>query len=421
VSGSGGSGATGGSAVVPCPAGQETTISGVVYDPAGARPLYGVSVYVPGGALAPLPQGAASCDRCGAALSGQPLAAAETDATGRFVLRNVPAGSGVPLVMQTGKWRRQVAIPSVVACADNAVSDRNLTRLPRNRTEGDLPRIAVSTGGSDAFECLLRRIGVSDSEFTTDVGAGRVHLYVGGPAGSTEGPGTTSFAPELGGARLPHATTLWSNPAKLLGYDMLLLSCEGSSYASEKSPYLANIAAYADAGGRVLAGHNQFVWITNGSAAYQQTADYIGVGEDLPQPATVLVDTTFPKGAAFADWLLVVGASAIRGELVIYQGQYSVAAVTPPTRRWLHLPAHPVETTPVTTYLTFDTPPGAPPANQCGRFALVDMHLNTRTPEGGGGDRSEPDVPFPTGCAATPMTPQLTAMEFLLFDLGSCL
>ena len=88
--------------------------------------------------------------------------------------------------MQVGKWRRQITIPSSQTCKDNPLTDKNQTRLPRTSAEGHIPRIAVTTGGSDALECLLRRIGIADTEFTTDAGAGRVHLYAGGD-------GTNSF------------------------------------------------------------------------------------------------------------------------------------------------------------------------------------------------------------------------------------
>ena len=153
------------------------------------------------------------------ALSGNPIATALTDVNGRFSLSNVPAGANIPLVIQVGKWRRQITVPNVTACTDTPITNADLTRLPRTQAEGNIPRIAVTTGKSDALECLLRRIGIADSEFTTDGGAGRVHLYAGGG-------GTNSFM--AGGAFAP-ATALWSNATKLRGYDAMVLSCEGST------------------------------------------------------------------------------------------------------------------------------------------------------------------------------------------------
>ena len=53
-----------------------------------------------------------------------------------FTLTNAPSGANIPLVMQIGKWRRQITLPTVNACANNAVS-ASLTHLPRNQTDGD--------------------------------------------------------------------------------------------------------------------------------------------------------------------------------------------------------------------------------------------------------------------------------------------
>ena len=56
---------------------------------------------------------------------------------------------------------------------------------------------------------------------------------------------------------------------------------------------------------------------------------------------TATVDTTFPKGAALADWLVAVGATPTRGQIELYDSAHSVAQVTPPTQRWIYLPTNP--------------------------------------------------------------------------------
>jgi hypothetical protein len=98
-----------------CPAGQRTTVRGTVYDPAGRVPLYNVVVYVPNAPLDPLPSTGATCDQCGGTISGSPVVTALTDASGQFVLEDVPTGTNVPLVMQLGKWRREVRIAAIAA------------------------------------------------------------------------------------------------------------------------------------------------------------------------------------------------------------------------------------------------------------------------------------------------------------------
>jgi hypothetical protein len=402
-----------------------TSLSGTVYDPSGTLPLYNAIVYVANKLpLDPIVSGA-TCDQCGATASGQPIAAALTDVSGRFRLDKVPTGGAIPLVIQVGKWRRQVTVNVAQKCADNMIPGSDFTRLPRNRMEGDIPRIAVSTGGSDALECLLRRVGIADSEFTNGSGEGRVHLYVGGEVGTdANGQGADQFNAALGGQPFTHSTTLWNDVAKMQQYDMLMLSCEGSQLPSTKTPYIGNLVTYMNRGGRVFLDHLHFVWLKNGPDEIQNTADYIGLGSDLPMPSTAVIDTSFPKGNALADWMQNVGASTTRGQFVIYQGQHSVASVVAPTQRWIHVPMNPNEDDkPSIQYMTFNTPVTAPEPMKCGRVVFTDLHINASVPDPNGtlgGDDSDPKVPFPDGCKTTGMSAQAKALAFMFFDLSAC-
>jgi hypothetical protein len=163
---------------VACAGGGTTSLSGTVFAPNGTLPLYNAVVYVPNAPVDPFPTTGATCDKCGTTPSGKPVAIALTDAQGKFKLANVPVGDNIPLVIQIGKWRRQITVKTVPKCVDTALADTD-TRLPRNQTEGDIPKIALAAGGADSLECFFRKLGVDQSEFTTHAGTGRIHLYNG--------------------------------------------------------------------------------------------------------------------------------------------------------------------------------------------------------------------------------------------------
>jgi hypothetical protein len=405
--------------VPKCTGTAQTTMSGTVYDPAGKVPLYNVVVYVPNAPLDPIPEGV-SCDKCSATLSGRPIATALTDAQGKFTLTGVPAGANVPLVMQVGKWRRQVTIPNVTACVNTAITDIELTRLPRTKTEGNIPRIAITTGAADSLECLIRRIGIADSEFTADGGTGRVHLYAGGG-------GTNSFV--TGGAFAP-ATALWSNPAKLAAYDITVLSCEGSTskfIAQKPQASIDNVANYANGGGRLFLSHLHYYWLQKRMPDFSSTAAYIGGLSPLADGTTLTVNQTFPKGMALAQWLNgpVVNATPVLGQLTVTGSEHSVTSVNPPTTEWIYLASNPGDPQKRRSvqYLSFNTPVGTPEDLQCGRAVFTDIHIQKSVGVGGvttGGDDSDVTLPFPTGCKTNETSPQGKALEFLFFDLSAC-
>ena len=233
-----------------CSGGGTTTVSGQILDPAGQTPLYNVIVYVPNKPVTAPDDGYATCDQCGSVASS-PVVSVLSDTSGNFQLQNVPVGNNIPIVVQVGKWQRQYTIPTVNACTDNPI-DHDLTRLPKNSTEGHIPKIAVSTGALDSLECFIKKIGIDESEFSNGGGSGRVQLYQG-EGGSTI---DNSTPPSYGSG-----SDFWDDVNVLKGFDIVALTCEGNEYGSDK-PQIALDAMrdYTNGGGRVFATHFHYYW-----------------------------------------------------------------------------------------------------------------------------------------------------------------
>jgi hypothetical protein len=405
-----------------CGSGGGTTISGTVMAPNGTLPLYNAIVYVPNKPLDPVPEGA-SCDHCGN-VSGEPVAATLTDTKGKFTLKNAPVGNDIPLVVQVGKWRRELKV-NVKECADNS-TDANQTRLPKNSSEGHIPKIAVTTGWCDQLACLLPKLGLDASEYSLDHGKGRLHLFRGSegkPQGAKDNdPPSPAPAP----SSTPEAPPFWSDVGQLKTYDMLLLSCEcGEHMETKPQPALDALYAYASAGGRVFASHYHYVWFQNGPPDLRGVAFWYGAPTNPENPpGPFLVDTSFPKGVALADWLMNVGASTTKGEMPISQGREDVGKVlSASAQRWVYAKkwaAYPVFQDPInpeaTKYLTVNAPVGKPVDQQCGKATFADMHLYAGDVQAAPG---LPDDKFPGSCS-TSLTPEEKALAFLFFDLSSC-
>jgi len=399
-----------------CPGGGTTTLTGTVRaptDPAAGYgnpdPLPGALVYVPNDVVQGFPAGV-SCDQCSATVTGSPLVHTTTAVDGTFTLSNVPCGVPVPVVIQLGRWRRQITVPAVTCCASTALT-ADQTRLPRRQAEGspndNIPLIAVVTGDVDTIECVLPKIGIAMTEYSLPSGTGRVRFYVDNGADFT------------GGA--PAATALFDSLAEMQKYDMIVLDCVGSE-VPKTATERANLEAYANAGGRVFASHFSYVWLygTPTPNSFTATATW-NVGQNSPPNQDAYIDTTFAKGQLFGQWVYTVGVQAASStpavpKIRVNTVRHDFDAVIPPAERWVYgtangnaisggNPAIPLQ-------YAFNTPTSSPPANQCGRVLFSDFHVINANGAGG--------QTWPGQCTVGPMTPQEKVFEYLIFDLSSC-
>lgn len=402
-------GAGGHGAPVDCGAGERTRITGVVRDPAGRVPIHSALVFVPSDSLPGIVEGPSCDDPCAAPIS--PLAGGITDLNGRFDLE-APAGLDVPLVIQIGKWRRELVLPEVTACAENRI-EPELTRLPRNRAEGWLPRLAVTTGLADSVECFLRRVGIADEEFTTPDRPGRVHVFAGCDAPAP--PSSGGFTVALGDADFPPASALWQDPSALARYDAVLLGCDGEVCDADKTEHAQNVADYANQGGRLFLSHSQSVWLRT-PPPWPLVMTPIEPALTGPAELEAQVDVTSPKGDAFADWLVQTGASALKGKVLLHDPHFSFSAVDPRVaRQWVYADAagDPAGASGVVVFSML-TPVGAPEDQVCGRVTFTGFHVASV---------AQLDAPgrFPDGCVEGDLSPQELALEFLLFDRSACI
>ena len=417
----------------------KTTITGRVTAPGHTNtamwgtpdPIYGALVYVPNGAagapsygVMPFTAGV-SCDSCSSLVTGSPLVSATTGVDGTFTIQNAPCGTNIPLVIQLGRWRRQIVIPSVSCCAATALTNTQ-THLPRNQTgetgdvRSDIPLMAFSTGSVDTLHCVLRKIGIEDTEFSNPTGTGRVRFY---KDNGSKIDNTT-----------PAASTLYGNATELAKYDMALFECVGNRVVKADADQ-QRVIDYANVGGRVFATHFSYVWLTDsdgsantntGPKPFSQTADW-DVNQGSYASATGLVDQSLQGDAAtqtrriaFANWLQGVGASTTLGQIPVNVVRHDFNSVSSlpatksntPAQQWLYSTGAPF-TGPL--HYTFDTPvayaPDPKPTTQCGRVLYSDFHVS---------DASSGGSTFPTECVDGPMNAQEKTLEFMLFDLASC-
>jgi hypothetical protein len=408
--------------VSSCPNGGHTTIAGKVYDPAGTVPLQNVIVYVPNDPtkLPSIAQGTLTCGTCDGLVTDF-VAAAVTDQTGSFTLTDVPTGKNVPLVVEIGKWRRVMTVASTEDCKTTTLpsTGSGQARLPRSRKEGDMPQMALLTGGEDNLGCFLVRVGIDPTEFSAPQRGGRLDIYRGLATGILSG-GLGMSGPGLSSGTAGDCTTtscpLWASKQSLESYDMVLLGCQGDTFDATidggTDAGVSNVTTsgklamhdWLNEGGRLLATHFQYTWFQNGPADFQGVANWLGPSPGSGVCAHCSVDVSFANGEIFSNWL---GGPAITLTAV----GNSVSSVNSPATRWIYDTA-----TGDPKALSFGTPVGGvlgdagTPAQFCGKATFLDVHAG-----------AAPSGDLPGSCAATDLTEQERAIEFLFFDLAACI
>ena len=230
--------------------------------------------------LAAVPQGYAAgrARQCGADVSGAARldvhelrrhvhADERSDADGRADPDRHPAR---PLAAQS------FTIDTPPACQTTAIGALN---LPANKTDGlapvggiastNIPLTAISTGDVDALECVLLKMGVDQTEFTSDTANRRSHPYLSTRQrrpvrrdGALRTSGTAMRAP------LAQTSALMATGGTYMGYDQIMLPCWGAARQVKDTTTrdldeLGELITYADSGGHFFATHYSYSWLVN--------------------------------------------------------------------------------------------------------------------------------------------------------------
>jgi hypothetical protein len=363
-----------------------------------------VTVYIPNDTVQPFTPGV-NCAVVGAPPSGSPLVGTTTDVNGKFTLIDVPVGVNIPIVAVSGRWRVQGTVTTSGASCSKTVYNM---AMPQNHSQGDIPLIAIATGSADQAECVLLKMGISQSEFTDPGVGGRINFYGGGTGG--QGAGATLDA------STPTQDSLMSTPTTLNQYDVLMLPCEGGAYVKPDGE-LQNLIAFANAGGRIYTSHYGYAWMYQ-NPPFNSVANWLGSSmTPNPSSGTATVNTGFTDGQTLSTWLQNVGASTSPGQMALDTLRVDQSGVNAPTQSWLTLndsgiPSNP---NPVMQFV-FDTPiaPAGQTINQCGRVLYNEYHVEN--PQNGS---SVPGgTTFPNECdVSAAMTPQEKLLEYMLFEL----
>ena len=395
-----------------CPAGTQTTITGVATMPNGIDPVPTALVYYPR-EVTEFP-GVVQCEICDQ-ISDIAVVSAPTSTDGTFTLGPIPTsenqspGVTVPIVTQKGRFRKLSMVPIDNPCGANAISDEHF-RLPgKNDGYNNIPNIAVATGDYDVIECVLLKIGLEQGAFD---------LY----GGLFLDDGT----PTQGGL-----DTLLSDLDRMKSYNMIFINCANNTHEDvlSNATVRSNIEQYVLSGGRLYVTDWSYDYIEQ-IPGFSPLIDFgPGASGASPEPMNeaaigsggIEVDALV-HDQGLAEWLIAVeartGEQLISGDnrvhvshfLLDWVMQLSVAMMDN-VKVWLTGNVSGTGLSgdlPLTT--TFDY-------MQCGRVLYSSYHTRGREsgfPFGIGG--------FPGYCALSePLSPQERVLEYLILHIADCI
>lgn len=269
--------------------------------PNGTDPLPGISVYA---AKKINPYPTPFCDLCAAPID-EMYASSSSLADGTFTLSldNVPYGADIQFVVQVGRFRKITKVP-VTACTSAALPAGAAT-LPGKSTDGEIPKIAVSSGTKDHLDAILTALGITEYD-----------CYEGRKAAGA----STATCAQVPNKKIPDVL---SSAAALDAYHMVFLSCAPGAYASWGpaggallTSINTNVAAFAAAGGRMIATDTAYDYIEQAfpdaitfagptaAPGVAQAVDGANVGCSTGAASQYPVNVDDP---ALTAWLKVVG------------------------------------------------------------------------------------------------------------------
>ncbi|HEY0705919.1 MAG TPA: hypothetical protein VGG33_03940 [Polyangia bacterium] len=202
----------------------------------------------------------------------------------------------------------------------------------------------------------------------------------------------------------------------------MLLSCECEEVPANKGPaaYEA-MTKYLAKGGRIFGTDYLYLWYRHLTDPKLRAAASLHPrrpeGDDRMGRNPMDINTSFPKGKAFADWVKFINPNGVYGQLAAKQVFDNFASVmTPATQTWTSSLPDTTDGVAGPRIFSINTPVGVPPDQQCGRAVHMDAHIGPNFPA---------EVPagfaltFPQLCGGK-LTTGEEALAFLFFDLAAC-